>query len=351
MGPRPGAYPPGHVLFGRYAIENNRPIAAPASQVIDVERRLQQADHPAAEGGRGSAKLTAEPLPSGLDDHGDGRALAGLRHSLGHGRRVIVQGASRPQQGDRLADLMNPAAGARDIGNGADFADPGRASRRPPGAGAEIIGDEAADTRVLHRRALLGTGLGRGAEPLGHGQDGGQGALPMEPAVVMFAPRADPSMVNLEFAHPAEERQVEKLGQGGADLSRIGVDRIAPGEDQIERPLPRQGGGQAARRGQAVGAGEGGIADQHAAVGAPGDGLAQHLPGALRPEAEGGAAAAGCARQLDPLGHRAPAIGVEIELDPIPLQAPVGGHGHGLEARDLLDQDGDFEAAHTIPVS
>ena len=52
------------------------------------------------------------------------------------------------------------------------------------------------------------------------------------------------------------------------------------------------------------------------------------------------------------LGESAAAIGVEIKLDAVSLQAAVGGHGHRLETRDLLDQNGDLEAArHTRPLS
>ena len=50
-------------------------------------------------------------------------------------------------------------------------------------------------------------------------------------------------------------------------------------------------------------------------------------------------------RELDGLAHRAPAVRIELELDAVASQPPVGAELHLLELRDLLHQNGD---PHTV---
>ena len=86
-----------------------------------------------------------------------------------------------------------------------------------------------------------------------------------------------------------DERQAEELGELGTDLAGVGVDRVAPGEHEVEATEVLDGGGERPRGREGVGTGEGRVGDEHAAavdvaVGAPRDGLAQRVLGGRRSE-------------------------------------------------------------------
>src|SRR5204862_166548 len=78
-----------------------------------------------------------------------------------------------------------------------------------------------------------------------------------------------------------------------------GVDRVAAGEHEIERTFTFEHSRERSRRGQRVGSGEGFVRDEHAAVGAPRDRLAQDVLRGRWPERDDRARPAGRGRQLD----------------------------------------------------
>ncbi len=101
------------------------------------------------------------------------------------------------------------------------------------------------------------------------------------------------------------------------------------------------------RGGERVGSRERGVGDEHAGdvdvpLESPRDRLAQDVFGRGRAEREhGDMRARVLGRELDRLAHRAPAVGVHLELDAVAAQAAVGAERHVLELRDLLDQHRD----------
>ena len=110
-----------------------------------------------------------------------------------------------------------------------------------PRARAEIGRGQPADAIGGHRGAARRVDLRRIAQPLGAREHRGQLDLGLQPTVVVLAARVDDvaSPVDREVAHAGEERQVEQLGELGTDLAGVGVDRVAAGEHEIERPVAR----------------------------------------------------------------------------------------------------------------
>ena len=147
--------------------------------------------------------------------------------------------------------------------------------------------------------------------------------------------------MHLELPDTGDEGEVEDLGRLGSDLAGVGVHRVATDQHEIEGPLSLERGGQRPGGGQRVRAGERRVRDEDAVVGSPGDGLPQHVLGAGRTEREHRAGAPGLLSQLDALADRSAAVGVHLELQPIPDQPAVGPQLHGLEGGYLLHQGGD----------
>ena len=115
---------------------------------------------------------------------------------------------------------------------------------------------------------------------------------------------------------------------------------LRPRRTRSKGPAARSDGGQGARRGQGVGAGEGRVADVQPGVGPPGHRLAQDVLGARRPERHHGAGAAGLPGQRDALGHGAAAVGVHLDADARAHQ-PAALEAQRLGQRDLLGQGRD----------
>ena len=163
----------------------------------------------------------------------------------------------------------------------------------------------------------------------------------------MLATRGNDVVVDREVAHSGEERKIAQLRELGADLTGVGVDRVTPGEHEIERALVSECGRECSRRRQRVRAGEGGVGDEHAvdvdrSRETPRDRLAQRVLGGRRSERDHRHARAGAyRRELDGLADRAAAVRVELEVDAVASQPSVGAELHLLEARDLLHQNGD----------
>ncbi len=86
-----------------------------------------------------------------------------------------------------------------------------------------------------------------------------------------------------------ELQQAEALGDAGADLRGVAVDRLLAGEDDVRRAVGladlADGGGERVGRRQRVGAGEEAVGQQDGAIGAEGQRLAQTVLGRRRPHA------------------------------------------------------------------
>ena len=109
----------------------------------------------------------------------------------------------------------------------------------PPGPTVPVRGRRRPRVRCgsLDRGQDLGVlDLAGVDESLGRTEHGGQGHGGLQPGVVLLA--ADPHEigrdVELEVLHAGGEGQVEQLGQLGADLAGLGVDRVAPDQDQAQ---------------------------------------------------------------------------------------------------------------------
>jgi hypothetical protein len=149
--------------------------------------------------------------------------------------------------------------------------------------------------------------------------------------------------VELERPDPGEEGQAQHGRHLRWDLSGVGIDRVAAEQDEIERALVLEGGGERPGGGPGVAAGEGEVGDVDALIGAEGDRLAQHVlrrGGSERDDREGSPGGPG---QLVALGDSAAAVVVHVELEALALEATVGPEGHGLDLGDLLDERGDAQ--------
>ena len=150
-----------------------------------------------------------------------------------------------------------------------------------------------------------------------------------------------------EVADAGEERQVEQLGELGADLAGVGVDRVAARRARGRTGLrARARRPSALRGGQRVGAGERGVGHEHAvdvdvALESPRDRLAQRVLGRRRPERDERdrviTRRAVCASSTALLTARRQ-YGFISSSMPSRSQPPVGAELHLLELRDLLDQ-------------
>ena len=67
-----------------------------------------------------------------------------------------------------------------------------------------------------------------------------------------------------EVAGAGDEGEPEQLGELGADLAGVGVDRVAAGEHEVEAAEVVDGGGERTRGGEGVGAGERRVGDEDA---------------------------------------------------------------------------------------
>ena len=146
----------------------------------------------------------------------------------------------------------------------------------------------------------------------------------------------------VHLAYTAGEWKAEELGQLGADLTGLPVDRVAPDQDEVEGPSSPERRRQCARCGEGVRAGKRRVAQVQAALRAPGNPLAQYVLRARRPEGDDGARAPGVAGEDHPLGHRTATVGVHLDGHAVADEPPFleeerFGHWH------LFDQRRDAE--------
>ena len=102
-----------------------------------------------------------------------------------------------------------------------------------------------------------------------------------------------------------------------------------------------QGCREGASGGEGVAAREGRIADEDPVVRAPRDRFSQAVLGRRRTEREDRRRAPSGLCELCPLGHGAPAVRIELELEALANETTARPELHRLELRDLLDQHGD----------
>ena len=181
-----------------------------------------------------------------------------------------------------------------------------------------------------------------------HDKHRGQLDLGLHPAVVVLAARVDACAVDREVAHAGEERQVEQLGELGADLAGVGVDRVAAGEHEVERALARRG----PRPAPCAVASVSEPANAASVTCTPSMSTSRSRPHAIASRnvssAAGGpsvntvdARAGAFGRELDGLAHRAAAVRVHLGFDAVAAQPSVGSELHLLELRNLLHQHRD----------
>ena len=297
----------------------------------------------------------------GFGDHHRHLARARRRdRRLGAGCGGAVERAPLVQHAHRLVGLV----GERCLGlavarprhrHDLDGADGGRRRGLAPRSCSEVGRGEATDALGRHRGAPRRIDLARVDQPFRARQDRGELDFGLEPAVVVLAARVHERAFDREVANAAEEREIAQLRELGSDLAGIGVDRIATGQDEVERARVGEHGRERLRGGEGVGAGEGRVGDEHTvdldrALDAPRDGLAQRVLRRRRPEGDDGDLRTGPGlRELDRLTHRAPAVRVELELDAVALEPPVRAEVHLLEPRHLLHQHRDPHAPRLRP--
>ena len=172
----------------------------------------------------------------------------------------------------------------------------------------------------------------------------GDGAV----AVVGLQTSGEGAAFHIQLPDPGREGQAQQLGHLDGHLAGVGVERVEPGQHQVERPLAPDGRGQRHRGGQGVAAGEGRITEMNAPVGAAGDHLPQGVGGRGRPHGEHHDLTAG-AGQLHRLGVGPAAVGVDLQRHAVPNQAAFV-HPELDGGRDLLDQNRDSHGAlYTVP--
>ena len=148
--------------------------------------------------------------------------------------------------------------------------------------------------------------------------------------------------VELELLHPGGEGEVEQLGQLGADLAGLGVDRVAAarGSGRTVAAAPIAAASARAVASESLPAKAGSLTST--ASSAPKASASRSTSSADGgPEREDGAGAAGLAGQQHALGHRPAAVGAHLEGDAVALEPAVRADLHDLELGDLLDERGD----------
>ena len=168
----------------------------------------------------------------------------------------------------------------------------------------------------------------------------GSGTTTLALTVIVLAPRPSARRRRGRARRtPVAKGRSEQLGDLGTHLAGVGVDRVAPDEDEIERVL-RRASAAAAGRGPSPTCRIRRRPGRRSArrVGAPRDRLAQAVLGRGRPEREDGATCRPVRRsQLDTLADRPAAVRVQLELEPFAHEPAVGAERHRLEPRHLLD--------------
>ena len=285
-------------------VEHDRDVGAPRAEHHEVRVPGRERDDvsvdPVREHGRRPQELPGQVRSVGLDDDGDrGAGVARCRDALGRAR-IVGGGRERTpclEQAHGLPHLLLEGALAA-MAVARDLVDPHGADGRgaaglPPGPGTEVGRGHGADALGGHGLAPRGVDLARVDEPLGAGRHERQRDLELHPAVVVLAAQVQHGALHAEVTDARGEREIEQLGESGADLPGVGIDRVATGEHEVERPLARDGRGERACRRERVGSRERRVGDEHAVdlhrvVASPGERLAQHVVGGRRAEREHG---------------------------------------------------------------
>ena len=305
----------------------------------------------------GTEKLLGHPPAPGLGqdgDHAGGTPVRGPAVTRRRSRRVGArrQGAASEEQPHGLVDLCVERSVEDEQGavvlQGPRRPDGRRAARVAPRARAERGGAHPGEPVGGHGRPSLGVDLAGVAEALGHGEHRGQRQLHLLRPVIVLELEVPHRAPVLQPADAAGEGEVQQLGQLGPDLTGLAVDGVAAEQDEVEGTGGAQCGGQGARRGQGVGAGEGRVAHVQAVVGTPGHRLAQDVLRAGRPERDHGAGPTAVPGQRDALGHGAAAVRVHLEAHPGADQ-PAAVELERLGHRDLLRQGRDPQRASHRP--
>ena len=164
------------------------------------------------------------------------------------------------------------------------FADIGAAAVLTPRTRAEVGGGHGRDPVGGDGGASFGIDLGRFGQAFRGRHDGRKLHHPFALAVVLLAQDLELALAEIEALHARDEGQVEQFRHLGADLAGVGVDRVAAGEDEVERSFALEYRRQRSGGCQRVRPGELRVGDEHARVGSPGDRLAQRVLGCGRPE-------------------------------------------------------------------
>ena len=167
--------------------------------------------------------------------------------------------------------------------------DRGRAARLAPRPGSKIAGGQASDPLGGNGGPTGGVDLARLDQSLGACEQGREGDLGIDPAIVVLAAGLHLRPIEAQLPDAGQQRDPKQFGQFRRDLTRLGVDRVPTGEDEVERADEAQGGGQSPGGGQGVGSGEGGVADEDpvdvdAPIQAPGDRFPEGVFRGRRPE-------------------------------------------------------------------
>ena len=153
---------------------------------------------------------------------------------------IGVEGVALREEADRGADLIvevGACVPAREPirPHHAGLADRRGAPLGAPRARSEVAGGEGAEAMGRHRGAAGPIDLARIDEPLRGRHDRGQVHTDLRPPVVVLGTDVEAPVREREVPRTGHERQPEELCQLRADLAGVGVDRVATGEDQIER--------------------------------------------------------------------------------------------------------------------
>ena len=264
---------PGHVLFHRRPRQRHGAVRAPRGQLGGVGQLgpdgHHRARHAAGDVHGLAQQLAGHAEPVGLDDHGHDRGIVRRRRrGSDRARRrrrarpcpsASAGGAPRgarwctassaphcPQQLDGRLDLGGDVPRQHDPVAGHA---PGTAPRPPPWGSPPRPRARARDRRRASRRMRAASTAARPSGGTLHGSvsrsavdstAGSATCTSRQPS--SSSQRTSRTLVGQrQLLDPRREGEVEQLGDLGPDLAGVGVDRVAPHQDQVEGALPAQG--------------------------------------------------------------------------------------------------------------
>ena len=205
--------------------------------------------------------------------------------------------------------------------------------------------------------------LGRIAQPLGTRQQSWQAHGHIDPAVIVLTTQQQQAAFESELLDTACERQIEQFRKLGWDLPGVRIDRVLSGQDQVERALALECGGQRPSGGKRIAPGKGGIGQQDplgvdVSVAAPCDALSKNSFRRGWTKGHQRDRAPGCSLgQFHRLTHGPPAERAHLQIAAVPHDATVGTQLHRLGHRGLFHNRCDtqrprlsFHASHVALV-